>query len=238
MTAIRERVRGNGVRTFHVHVHVQVRMRGFPACTATFPNRRQAERWAKTVEAEMIEGRHFRNVKARRRTLAEAIDRYVAEAVPKKRNGGMYAFTMPWWRKNLGHLRLSDVTPSVLVEQRGKLGRETYTRAKPESKRSAVRGRAARHFTRSAATVNRYLANLSHVFTVARKEWHWISHNPFDDVSLLDEGPGRVRFLSEDERARLLAETAKDRQLHTFTLQRISHAKERPNSNCARLAAW
>jgi len=75
MAAIRERVRGDGARTFHV----QVRMRGFPARTATFPNRRQAERWAKTVEAEMIEGRHFRNAEARRRTLAEAIDRYVAE---------------------------------------------------------------------------------------------------------------------------------------------------------------
>jgi hypothetical protein len=32
--------------------------------------RRQAERWAKTVEAEMIEGRHFRSVEARRRTPA------------------------------------------------------------------------------------------------------------------------------------------------------------------------
>jgi hypothetical protein len=162
----------------------------------------------KTVEAEMIEGRHFRNVEARRRTLAEAIDRYVADEVPKKRNGGMYAFTMPWWKKNLGHLRLSEVTPAVLVEQRGKLARETCTRAKPESKQSTVRGKAARQFTRSSATVNRYLPNLSHVFTVARKEWHWISHNPFDGVRLLDEGHGRARFLSEEERERLLAETA------------------------------
>jgi integrase len=72
--------------------------------------------------------------------------------------------------------------------------------------------------------VNRYLANLSHVFTVARKEWHWISHNPFDGVSLLDEGPGGVRFLSQEERERLLAETAKDPQLHTFTLMALSTA--------------
>jgi hypothetical protein len=70
MAAIRER----GGR-----FHVQVRMAGFPARTATFPTRRQAERWAKTIEAEMIEGKHFRSVEARRRTLAEAIDRYLAE---------------------------------------------------------------------------------------------------------------------------------------------------------------
>jgi hypothetical protein len=145
MAAIRERVREDGARTFHV----QVRMRGFPARTATFPNRRQAERWAKTVEAEMIEGRHFRNAEARRRTLAETIDRYVAEEVPKKRNGRMYAFTMPWWRKSLGHLRLSDVTPAVLVEQRGKLSRQTYTRAKPNRSDQPCMG--SRHVSSRAA---------------------------------------------------------------------------------------
>jgi hypothetical protein len=31
----------------------------------------------------MIEGKHFRSVEARRRTVAEAIDRYVAEELPR-----------------------------------------------------------------------------------------------------------------------------------------------------------
>src|SRR5688500_15837170 len=100
MAAIRERVRGDGARTFHVQVGCKDSRRA----QRRFPNRRQAERWAKTVEAEMIEGRHFRNVEARRRALGEAIDCYVGEEVPKKRNGRMHAFTMPWWKKNLGHL--------------------------------------------------------------------------------------------------------------------------------------
>jgi hypothetical protein len=84
---------------------------------------------------------------------------------------------LPWWKERIGRLLLADVTAAVLVEQRGKLGRESYTRAKPESKRSTVHGKQPRQFKRSPATVNRYLANLSHVFTVARKEWHWLSHN-------------------------------------------------------------
>ena len=220
MATIRERPKEDGTRAFHV----QVRKSGFPTRTASFPTRRQAERWATTVEAEMIEGRHFRNAESRRRTVGAAIDRYVAEEVPKKRNGSMFAFTLPWWKERIGHLLLGDVTAAVLVEQRGKLGRETYTRAKPESKRSTVRGKQARQFKRTPATVNRYLANLSHVFTVARKEWHWVSHNPFDEVSLHREAKGRVRFLSEEERERLLAETAKDPQLHTFTVLALSTA--------------
>ena len=75
MPTIRERATSDGTRIFHV----QVRMSEFPARTASFPTRRQAERWAKTVEAEMIEGRHFRGTKARRRTVAAAIDRCIAE---------------------------------------------------------------------------------------------------------------------------------------------------------------
>ena len=81
MATIREREKhGRAV------YHCQVRMRGFPARTASFPTRRLAERWGKTIEASMIEGKHFRGVEARRRTLAQAIERYTIEELPKKRD--------------------------------------------------------------------------------------------------------------------------------------------------------
>ena len=35
-------------------------------------------------------------------------------------------------------------------------------------------------------------------FTVARKGWHWMSHNPFDSVAKHREGRGSVRFLAPD----------------------------------------
>jgi integrase len=220
MPTIRERPAANGKNAFHV----QVRMSGFPSRTASFTTRRAAERWGKVIEAEMIEGRHFRTAESRRRTVAQAIDRYLLEELPKKRAGNMHRNNLPWWKKKIGHLKLADVTPAVLSEQRGKLGRETYIRAKPESKRSTVKDREPHRFTRSSSTVNRYLAVLSHVFTVARKEWHWIAHNPFDGVAKLNEGPGRVRFLSPEERERLLAATAPDPQLHTFVVLALSTA--------------
>jgi len=200
-------------------------MTGFPARTATFPTRRQAERWGKTIEAEMIEGKHFRSVEARRRTLADAIDRYIEEELPKKRDRKTRLPRLTWWKEKLGHLKLADVTPAVLVEHRNKLTRETYTRAKPGAAGSTLEeGEAAREFKRKSATVNRYLAYLSHVFTIARKEWHWISHNPFDGVSRFGEGKGRVRFLSQEERVRLLAQTARDPQLHTAVVIALSTA--------------
>ena len=205
--------------------HAQVRMTGFPARTASFTTLRKAKRWISSIEGDMIDGRHFRNVESRRRTVADAIDRYVAEELPKKRAGDMHRHNLPWWRKGIGNLKLADVTPELLVEQRGKLSRETYIRAKPESKRSLVKeGEQPRQYQRSPKTVNRYLAVLSHVFTIARKEWHWISHNPFDGVGRFHEGPGRVRFLADDERQRLIAETAKDPLLHAFVVLALSTA--------------
>jgi integrase len=45
-----------------------------------------------------------------------------------------------------------------------------------------------------------------------------------DGVSKLPTGSGSVRFLSDEERERLLAQTAKDPQLHTFTLLALSTA--------------
>ena len=216
MAAIRER----GGR-----FHVQVRMAGFPARTATFPTRRQAERWAKTVEAEMIEGKHFRSVEARRRTLAEAIDRYLAEESPRKKDAATRDMRLRWWREKIGHLKLSDVTAAILVEYRNRLTRETYMRAKPGSPGSTLEeGEAARKLNRKPQTVNRYLAYLSHVFTIARKEWHWIDHDPFDGVGKFKEGPGRVRYLSEEEREQLLKETANYPQLHTLVVLALSTA--------------
>jgi hypothetical protein len=80
MASIRERKKRDGSSVFAV----QVRQRGFPAITATFPTIRMAQRWAKTKEAEMIEGRHFRSPEARRRTLAEAVDRVHPRSSPRE----------------------------------------------------------------------------------------------------------------------------------------------------------
>jgi hypothetical protein len=68
VAAIRERIRNDGTRVFNVQVQIQ----GYPSRSASFRTRRDAERWAKTIEAQMIEGRHFRIAEARRRSLGAA----------------------------------------------------------------------------------------------------------------------------------------------------------------------
>lgn len=222
MATIRERVKKIGGKTVPVF-QVQVRMAGFPTRNASFPTRRLAERWAKTIEADMIEGKHFRSVEARRRTVADAIDRYIREEMPKK-NDPSCAGRLKWWGERIGTLKLADISEATIIEYRGQLQRETYVRAKPHLKHSIKHGEKAPEYPRSAGTVRHYLNALGHLFTVARKEWRWVSHDPFDGVSRPGAGRKSIRFLSEDERVRLLKETAKDSQLHTFVVLALATA--------------
>jgi hypothetical protein len=81
MATLRERTGRHGDTTYTA----MVRRAGFPTRTATFNTRAKAVKWAATADSEMIAGRQFRDASAYRHTVAEAIDRYMKEEVPKTR---------------------------------------------------------------------------------------------------------------------------------------------------------
>ena len=166
---------------------VKVRRQGLPEQTATFHRLTDARNWAQITEAAILEGRYFKTSASKRHTLAEMVDRYLREVLPRKSASSIYMQTqqLRWWKAHLGHHVLADVTPALIAEYRDKLASEDDT-------------------CRSNATVRRYLAALSHAFTTAVKEWGWIDHSPLRNVSKPKEPRGRVRFLSDQERERLL----------------------------------
>jgi integrase len=73
---------------------------------------------------------------------------------------------------------------------------------------------------RSSATVVRYMAALSHAFTIAVREWGWLDDSPMRKVSKPKEPRGRIRFLSDDERQRLLdaCKASRNPYLHTVVV--------------------
>ena len=186
MATIQERVAHDGSTTYRV----QIRLKGYPAQTASFSRKTDAKKWNAQTETAIREGRHFKTTEAKRHTLAEAIKRYIKQVLPSKpKSFDKQANQLKWWTEKIGAFTLADVTPSMIAEQRDKL-----------SVGITIRGTK-----RNQATVNRYLAALSHVFTIASKEWGWVDSNPLSKVRKLTEARGRVRFLSDDERDRLLA---------------------------------
>jgi integrase len=201
-------------------VTVMVRMAGFPTQTATFPNMTQAKRWAAKTEADILEGRTSKDSLGRKRTLAEAIERYRREVVPGMKSGTMYGFTLDWWKAQHGAKKLGEVSRGWLTDCRAQLLTGTFHRRTPGSKRSLFPAKeiGVTGHQRTPATANRYMAALSSVFSQVCGDWEWLqaNANPFTGLSKLREGKGRTRHLSDQERARLLQETAKDPQLHTL----------------------
>ncbi|QBR84709.1 site-specific integrase [Legionella israelensis] len=187
MATIEERKSKDG----KISYRVKVRLKGFPTQQATFKRKTDAHRWAKQTEAAILEGRHFKTSEAKRRTLAEMIDRYIKEFIPKKpKNSKNTILHLNWWKQELGQYSLAEVTPALIAEKRDKLSS----------------GITSRNKLRSPSTVVRYMAALSHAYTIAVKEWGWIDENPLSKVTKPREPNGRVRFLSDEERIKLLAE--------------------------------
>ncbi len=168
---------------------VQVRLKGYPPQRATFSRKTDARKWAAQTESAIREGRHFKTAEAKKHTLADLIDRYIRDVVPSRpKSNKKRTAQLSEWRTRIGHYTLANVTPMLIAEQRNVMLNETTRRGKP----------------RSNATVVRYLSALSHAFSVAVKEWGWVEENPVFKVTKPKEPRGRVRFLSDDERTRLL----------------------------------
>jgi len=169
--------------------HVQIRIKGFPPQYGSFKRKTDADRWIQQTESAIREGRHFKTTESKKHTLGDLIDRYVRDILPtKKKVGEKQKTQLLWWKKQIGTYLLSDVTSSMIAEQRDILLRETTLRKR----------------LRSPSTVVRYMAALSHAFTIAVKEWAWLEDSPMRKVSKPREPRGRVRFLDDNERERLL----------------------------------
>ncbi len=175
--------------------HAQIRLRGFLPQTASFQRKTDAKTWISDTESALRAGRHFPAAESRRRTLAELAERYL-ETVQRRRPHA-YAkerTTLEWWKAKLGRYALANITPAMIAEKRDELLAENIGTDKAPQRRGP-------------ATANRYLALLSKAFSLAVSEWRWLKDHPMRGGQVSRETPpqGRVRFLSDDERKRLLA---------------------------------
>ena len=191
MATIVRRIGKNGQTCYRA----QVRRKGSPPLSATFTKLSDARKWVQTTEAAIIEGRYFKTAEAKRHTVADLVDRYCRDVLPRKGKENAYTQErqLHWWKAQLGHYALANVTPALLAECRDQLARD-----------------------RANSTVCGYLAALSHAFTIAVREWSWLDDSPMRKVSKPKQPRGRVRFLSDEERQRLLTACQASRNPHLY----------------------
>jgi integrase len=166
-----------------------IKNKGYPTKAKTFRTRKEAERWEIKVKAAMQEGTYWDNSRALHCTLSEVIDRYINEFLIKEsRNYRTFVGQLTWWKKQLGSFAVGKIT-SFHISQKLQLLSEQIN----------YRGNVA-----SPATLNRYRGSLSCVFKAACNDWGMIKESPVPKVRKRKEPRGRIRFLSLDEKERLL----------------------------------
>ena len=207
MATIQKRAGRDGKTSYRV----QVRLKGFEPETASFERLTDARDWATKTEADMRAGRHFGQSK--RHTFNELADEYLENANEllsfdqRKRH-------IQHWRKIFGTDLLDSITSSRIGKERNRLLAEVTTRfvdlpsGNPEQDAKRPRSR------RTGAAVNRYHAALSACLAYGVKHLQWLERNPCERVAKSKENTGRVRFLSDDERGRLLEACRPHNQLY------------------------
>ncbi|SCA63190.1 Uncharacterized protein SCG7109_AJ_00210 [Chlamydiales bacterium SCGC AG-110-M15] len=204
MATIRERSTKNG----KPHFHVIVRVKGYPVQRQTFSNKTKAKQWAQEMEVAIRSGKHVSPTGRRNRTVDDMIDRYLEKNL--KKNNRQYKTKighLRWWKNELGAYALNRLSPSILVECREKLLAERIQK-KP----------------RTVATVNRYLATFSLVLNTACIEWEWLDDSPMKKVKKYKEPRGRIRYLDEEEKFRLLdaCKQSSNSQLYIIVMLALS----------------
>lgn len=164
----------------------QVRRNGWPTATRTFRLKAEAQEWAAGVEHDMRRGSFVRRDQAEALTVAQALNRYLAEVTPTKK-----ASTQKGQRSQakrliafFGAYSLAATTADLVAQYR--------------DNRLHKDGRAPN-------TVRVELALLSHLFETAIREWRvGLAANPVRAIRWPSPGSGRDRRLTPREERLLL----------------------------------
>lgn len=179
-----------------------VRRTGFPLQSKTFLSRKDAEAWAARIESEILSGSFSDRTETNRTSLGDLLARYSREVSPQKKGGALEQLRI--------QKLLDDPIAQVKIAALSGVNMSHYRdrRLKGSSKQKAVSG----------STVNRELTLISHVISVASKEWGiHVPINPVSQIRRPKENRARSRRLQGDEEQRLLAELL----LHHVVLEEL-----------------
>ncbi len=157
---------------------------GYPRQTKTFDTRKEAEDWATTIESEMVRNLFVSIKEAENTTLEEALVRYEREVIPSKKGAKQESMRMRIWkRSSLANRSLASIQGKDIAAYRDARLKEV-----------------------APNTVRHELAILSHVFTIAVKEWGMGGlGNPVKQIRAPKMPPGRDRRLKPGELERILS---------------------------------
>lgn len=152
-----------------------IRKTGWPTTSKTFRTKRDADDWSRRTEDEMVRGVFIQRAPAERMTLEAALTRYLREVTPTKREStriSEHKKAQPLLR-HLGKYSLAALNADIVAQYR-----DMRLAGDPDENDKLV--------PRSNNTVRLELALLSHMFTIAIKEWGMgLPFNPVANIRRL-----------------------------------------------------
>lgn len=128
----------------------KIRKKGYPELSASFDTKADAQRWASEIEGDMSRKRFVDTREADRTTLAQALDRYQREVSVNKKGAVQEKTRIKTWADSkYGAKSLAEFKSSDLAEYRDARLKEGI----------------------STNTIRLALALISHLYTVAIKDW-------------------------------------------------------------------
>ncbi|MFK3971049.1 tyrosine-type recombinase/integrase [Pseudomonas sp. NPDC087358] len=128
----------------------KIRKKGYPSLSASFDTKAEAQRWASEIEGDMSRKRFVDTREADRTTVAEALKRYEREVSVNKKGAAQEKTRIKTWSDSkYGSKSMAELKSSDLAEYRDARLKEGI----------------------STNTVRLALALISHLYTVAIKDW-------------------------------------------------------------------
>lgn len=161
-----------------------IKRQGYPVHSKSFALKKDAEKWARQQERMIDAGEWIDQTQSKATTLAELLDRYQNEVTSTKRG------------KDIEILRIANIKRSSLAKYSVSAISGQMLAYYRDTRLKVVKG----------STVNRELSLISHVFTVAFREWGYdLPVNPASLVRKPPEGKARDRVLNVTQREALIA---------------------------------
>ncbi len=100
----------------------KIRQKGRKIIARTFDTKTAAEKWARSIERDLDQGTFLPSTAAERTTVAEAVDRYVKEIMPRLAKGGKASMSvLSRLKTELGSLSLALLDASHISAYREKM---------------------------------------------------------------------------------------------------------------------
>lgn len=203
MASIQKRKNKDGTS----HWRAVVRIKGYPTVCDHFERKQEAEDWAVDTERQIKLGQYKPERIKASHTFSDLIARFLESGALEHHKSAKDALRhIAYWKERFTGYALVHLQSELIAKERRVLQDTPTLKGKP----------------RNTATVNRYMASLSTLFTYACRELRWIAENPCALLIKLKEASGRDRTLSSEEINRLLIACQESKSLYLYAIVLIA----------------